>query len=369
MNKFIRWTALIGSLVLCTPHSYAQKAMARLAPIALSNELPALAGSFVSTQAKSLLGQEITSALTRQTAIYESEKAQVAAALLKMESAVTQGNPLSNHFQANAFLIETKYKGKKEVWGVTAAELVHGYGKDLVLRTEINGQEISFPAQMVEQGPYALSNIALLRVPQNLPKGLKPLKLHTEYDFNEPVSIFGYNKGKFTAIQNLNLQKDNGLFMRMDLSQLEPRETGPFGGPVLSQGKLVGVYCNRSYSGGYASSIRALPFLIEAQHKGSTEFPLQMHDVLFGKIHHTEVILMIQGLDIVYQPIVRKIATNQLHQSEVFKMFNNPDVRYLTFLLEDRKQGPFEVSDKPARRILVYDKYTKASWYQELPTK
>ena len=82
-------------------------------------------------------------------------------AVFKMEPFFAQKLPSEKRFPANAFLISTKYKGKKEIWGITTSELIKGYGKDVVLRTIHDGKEIFLPAQAIQHGPRFLSNIVL----------------------------------------------------------------------------------------------------------------------------------------------------------------------------------------------------------------
>lgn len=370
MNKFTRWIGPSCALILCSVCGYTQEnKVARLAPIALSKELPAVAGSVVSGATKNALGQKLSASLAQHMAVYQQEKILAEGALMKMESAylLTKYADLRQKFQANAFLIETTYEGKKEVWGVTASELLNGFGEEVVLHTTVGKQDVSIPAEVAVHGPKALSNIALLRLKGPIPEGLKPLKLSNYYDFDEPVSIFGYNKGQLSAVQNLQLQKDNGLFMRINLNDIDWKQTGPFGGPVFSQGKLIGVYCNRSFSGGYASTIRTLPFLVEAAHTGTTNFPLQMHGVLFGHIKPTEVILTIEAIDVRGKIIKRIYAKNELHQSEIFKLYHNEETRYMRFLLEDRVNGRYETSAANEFRYLIYDKHHDFHWFHPIP--
>ncbi len=362
MNKFIRWFGLLCAVEMCTLCAHAQeRELARAAMDAFGKDLPANAGKILSKGVETAVERQILNGLTRQAAQIQAG-VDVNRALLKMEPAFVKNTPAEGKFQANAFLIETKNKGQREVWGVTAAELLQGFGKEVVLSTNVDGKEISFSAQAVVKGPFAISNIALLRVPQDLPEGLKPLSLSRTYDFEQPVSLFGYKKGDLFALQNIKLQKDNGLFMRMDFSDVRLNESGPYGGPVLSQGKLVGVYCKRSFSGGYASSVRALPYLLEEARGVKTEFPLQMHHILFGYIYPTEVILKVEALDAGGKSVGSKRVYKELHQSEVFKLFNKPNARYLRFLLEDRKNDPGAFSPKNQFRILTYDKVQQIGW-------
>jgi len=287
-------------------------------------------------------------------------------AILKMESEQIADLPVRARqlFQSNAFLVEVDYKGQKEIWGVSTRELMDGFGKKLTLKKTIKGKEISIPAQVVNYGPYALSNISLLRVPQQLPEGLKPLQISLKYDLKDPVSIFGYNKGLWYEMPSLTLQKDNGLFLRMDFSKHKEQTINALGAPVLSQkGNLIGVFCSSSWTGGYASSIKMLPKMIEAAHGGSDEFPFQMRDVFFGNIRLSEVILSIQALDNYGKIIHQMISPKEIHQSSIFHMLNQKETRFLRFLLEDRpvQEKAFDPENK--LRWLVYDKETKRHFF------
>lgn len=360
-----RLSQLLLVALLCLPvlcHAQKGKGMKILAESGSKSLLRDAAGQALTETGADMLTQNITrhilsEQLARQYAQY---------AVLKMESAKFNSIPEHKKYlvQANAFLVEMDYKGKKEIWGVTTSEMMDGYGKDLVLKTQVNGKEISIPATIVQKGPYALSNISLLRVPQQLPNGLKPLKLPAQYDKTKPVGIFGYDKGKWYEIPSLTLQKDNGLFLRMDFSSVSSPSIGALGAPVLSSdGSLIGVFCGASWTGGYASSTRMLPNLVEAEHGGSQEIPFVMRDVFFGNIRLTEVILSIEALDANGKVRERVIFPKEIHQSTIFHLLEKKKTRFLRFLLEDRHNNPHSLEPGNTARWLIYDKTTQRHFF------
>ena len=270
--------------------------------------------------------------------------------MLHMEPGFVLPLPAENRFPANAFLVKVKHKGKNEIWGVTTKELAMRYGKKVILRTKQKGKEIVLPAEVVQEGPKHLSDIALLKVPQELPEGVEALEIATEYNHTNPVSLYTFDKDNLLSFPALTLQKDNGYFMRMDFSNQRgtPHSvlSSTLGAPILSNGKAVGVFCRRNENGGYGSSLSILPFLVESAHQSYSSIPFKIKNYDFGEIDIDEEIQTVIALDQNGKFIGIECFTSEMHQSTILRFINNPKTAFLRFTIF-KENGP--------NRFLFYD--------------
>lgn len=281
-------------------------------------------------------------------------------AMFQMEPGFAQSKPEGQRFPANAFLIKTTYNGKEEVWGVTTRELAKNYGPKVVLRAKMKGKEISFPAHLAQLGPARLSNLALLKVPQDLPREVEPLEVAAQYDHEKPVSLYSFDENKFLRFPQLTLQKDNGYFIRVDLTgQANTPHSlfhSTYGAPLLSNGKAVGVFCNRNANGGYASSLSVLPYLVENAHHSyqTSTIPFKIKNYDFGEIYLDETIFSVSALDYMGNLVGIKFFQKEMHQSDILQFINNPKTATLRFQIQN-EEGAFV-------RALYYNLETGNHW-------
>ena len=244
---------------------------------------------------------------------------------------------LGQRFPANAFLVQINNNGKKEIWGVTTKVLAHSYGPKVILRAKHNGKEIEIPAEVAQEGPRRLSDIALLKVPQELPQEVEALEVAEEYDQTAPVSLYTFNKENLLSFPALHLQKDNGYFLRMDFAnQVETPQSifyTTLGAPIVSNGKAVGVFCRRNENGGYGSSLSMLPYLVKnvTQPYQTTTIPFKIKNYDFGEIDIDETIISVLALDEKGRTIGIEFFNKELHQSSVLRFINNLKTNSLRF--------------------------------------
>lgn len=289
---------------------------------------------------------EKTTASTLQQQIERSVSASVASsavnptvyrAMLHMEPSFAQTRPAGQRFPANAFLVQINNNGKKEIWGVTTKVLAHSYGPKVILRAKHNGKEIEIPAEVAQEGPRRLSDIALLKVPQELPQEVEALEVAEEYDQTAPVSLYTFNKENLLSFPALHLQKDNGYFLRMDFAnQVETPQSifyTTLGAPIVSNGKAVGVFCRRNENGGYGSSLSMLPYLVKnvTQPYQATSIPFKIKNYDFGEIDIDETIISVLALDEQGRTIGIEFFNKELHQSSVLRFINNLKTNSLRF--------------------------------------
>ena len=290
--------------------------------------------------------------------------------IAKVQSALLEGWPEAQQPVATAFVFKTTYNGKEEVWGATAAHIAKGMGHKLTLVFYNGDTKIVVPAEVVQYGPNMISDLALLKLPEKLPDEIVPLPLaKTPSARGEAFISGGYSGHKFVYTGNQHLQKDNSRFLRTDFSVPLNNRAGLCGAPLLNaQGQVTGIHCGSVWGGevAYASNTGVLDYLLKAQHEGSADIPLVAGKLQLGYLKTTEHIHSVEALNSRQQTVDRYDTENCLTQSTILGLLQQPDVRFLRFMLEDRKGDPTEFSMNHNFRYLIYDKDEKLFYYKDI---
>ena len=126
-----------------------------------------------------------------------------------------------------------------------------------------------------------------------------------------------------------------------------------------SKGQVLGIHCGTSLDDkSYAANINIVPYLIRAYYEGETDIPIFMEKHQLGTIHIDERIWYIQCMDANENLINSEPIYEQLHQSDVLRLLNDPEVHYMRFLLGPKHEGRIT-------RILVYDKATQKYHFRD----
>lgn len=290
--------------------------------------------------------------------------------IAKVQSALLAELPESQQPVATAFIFKTTYNGKEEVWGATAAHIAKGMGKKLTLIFYNGDTKIIVPAEVVQYGPNMISDLALLKLPEKLPAEIVPLPLaQIPSTRGEAFISGGYSGHHFVYTGKQHLQKDNSRFLRTDFSVPLKHRAGLCGAPLLNaQGEVTGIHCGSVWGGdiAYAANTGVLDYLLKAQHEGSADIPLVAGPLRLGFLKTTEHIHSVEALNARQQTIGRYDTENRLTQSTMLALLNQPEVRFLRFMLEDRGAKPVEFSMNNPFRYLIYDKEEKSFYYQDI---
>lgn len=290
----------------------------------------------------------------------------------RLDHAACLDLPMNKRPHSTAFLFTTYYKekkgpwnslfsqkGTKVVWAVTAGHTAQ-LGEKVRLTFYNGKKEIPVDGTLVQQGPALLSDVALIKIDTPLLTELRPLELTTEIDPQEKLTSWGYASNKLYQINNLTFEKDNTRFIRTDFPATQKKRSGLCGGPLLNEkGQAVGIHCGSTPEDkAYASSARIIPYLLQAYYEGNAEIPLIAKGIDFGSINLNERILYIQCMDENGHLLNEEDIYDQLPQSLVMALYQDPEVRYLRFLLV---ANPYTT---PTYRVLVYDKKTKTHHFE-----
>lgn len=330
-------------------------------------------GKTFSQAAKAALGKQtlqLPAVLPRAAARLESAAARavrpmpadIRLSVAKLESFYSLKLSEKMRPTATAFVLKAPYKGKDEVWAVTAGHIAKGFGQTVKLFFYNGDREIEINGKVVQHGPNLLSDAALIKLTDPLPPQIKPLALAETVQPGEKLASAGYVKHQLYYTKDRFLQKDNSRFLRTDFDVPENLRAGLCGGPLLTpQGLAAGIHCGSAFmeSRAYAAHINIVPYLIKAYHEGTAEIPLVMGPWNFGPIRLSEHIHSVEALDANGRVLWLYQVENQLHQSTVLDLFNKPQTRSLRFLLEDRGSEPTVFDMKNEFRHLIYDKEQK----------
>lgn len=365
----ILYMAALPALVPTQAH--AQKAGLRQAAKALTGynaaaatKLPALLPR-IETAAAVAARQAAVQAAARKAAVKD-----IRLSVAKLQSALLKDMPEAKQPTATAFIFKTTYNGKEEVWGATAGHIAKGMGNNLLLIFYEGDQKFVVPAQVVQYGPNMISDIALLKLPDNLPAQINPLPLaEPPFALGESFISAGYCAHDLVYTGKQALQKDNQRFLRTDYTVPLSKRAGLCGAPLInSQGAVTGIHCGSVWNNttGYASNVKVLSYLLKAQHEGTAEIPLVAGKVVFGNIKTTEHIHSIEALDAEFRDLARYDTANRLTQSTMLSLLQEPGTRYLRFMLEDRKANPVDFNMRNDFRYLIYDKETQTSRFEPI---
>ena len=195
-----------------------------------------------------------------------------------------------------------------------------------------------------------------------MPAQLRPFALAAQIHPKEPLTTWGYAFSKLYHLDNLTFEKDNTRFVRTDFPKEQTKRSGLCGGPLLNpQGEVLGIHCGTSLENkAYAANINIIPYLLQAYYEGTAEIPLIAKQLFFGNIRIDERIWYIQCTDENGRLLNHENVYDQLPQSLLMMLYQDPEVRYLKFILGSYKEG------QPTYRVLVYDKQTQKNWFEPL---
>ena len=157
-------------------------------------------------------------------------------------------------------------------------------------------------------------------------------------------------------------EKDNTRFIRTDFPSTQKKRSGLCGGPLLNaQGQAIGIHCGSTWEDkSYAASVRIIPYLLQAYYEGNAQIPVIAKGINFGSIDLNERIIYIENLDEQGHVLNQEDIYEQLPQSLMMALYQDPEVRYLRFILVSHR------NDYPTYRVLIYDKKTGTHSFKPL---
>lgn len=375
--------ALVSLAVFVPPYDacaqkipFSQAAKTAFGKSALTDR--ALQGTAVSAAARqAALSRNLPAVITRANAAsLATHQAQVLQAkdmrqsVAKVLSSFLEDWPEKQQPSATAFVFKTHYNGKEEVWGATAAHIAKGMGQQLTLVFYEGDKKIVLPAEVVQYGPNMISDLALLKLPENLPPDIVPLPLSdAPAKTGEAFIAGGYSNHRFIYTGKQHLQKDNSRFLRTDFFVPLKNRAGLCGSPLINaQGEVAGILCGSIWEAdvAFAANTNVLSYLLEAQHKGSADIPLVAGSIKLGDIKTTEHIHSVEALNAQRQTIGKYDTQNRLPQSTMLALLKLPDTHFLRFMLEDRGNKPMEFNMDNPFRYLIYNKEQDTFEYQPI---
>ena len=375
--------ALVSLAVFVPPYDacaqkipFSQAAKTAFGKSALTDR--ALQGTAVSAAARqAALSRNLPAVITRANAAsLATHQAQVLQAkdmrqsVAKVLSSFLEDWPEKQQPSATAFVFKTHYNGKEEVWGATAAHIAKGMGQQLTLVFYEGDKKIVLPAEVVQYGPNMISDLALLKLPENLPPEIVPLPLSdAPAKTGEAFIAGGYSNHRFIYTGKQHLQKDNSRFLRTDFFVPLKNRAGLCGSPLINaQGEVAGILCGSIWEAdvAFAANTNVLSYLLEAQHKGSADIPLVAGSIKLGDIKTTEHIHSVEALNAQRQTIGKYDTQNRLPQSTMLALLKLPDTHFLRFMLEDRGNKPMEFNMDNPFRYLIYNKEQDTFEYQPI---
>ncbi len=305
------------------------------------------------------------SATVKRAALRAAKQPDIRLSVARMDHALLLGYPMHKRPHSTAFLFETTYQGKREIWAATAGHTAQE--KEPLLLTFYDGKK-EYPVRgtLVQQGPALLSDMALIQLQHPLPAALRPLTLAEDLtQTTSPLTTWGYASNKLYHIDELTFEKDNTRFIRTDFPDTQRKRAGLCGGPLLNNhGQVLGVHCGSSPEDkSYAASVRMIPYLLQAYHTGSAEVPLVIQGQTLGYIQINERIMQIHCLDQSGNLLEIYEVYDQLHQSDIVKLLQDPEIHSLQFVL-----GSY-LSEFPKYRSLIYNKHTQTYHFEEFSTR
>lgn len=324
--------------------------------LTLPCDMYAQKGKWIKPISKALTTPAVDRAVLRSV-----KRPDIRLSVARLDHAVLLDYPMNKRPHSTAFLLQTQYKGKPEIWAVTAGHTAQP-GERIRLTFYDGKNEIPLDGTLVQHGPALLSDVALIELDGLPPAKLRPLTLTTHIEPHEKLTTWGYASNKLYQVGNLSFEKDNTRFIRTDFPTEQTKRSGLCGGPLLnSKGQVLGVHCGSTWEDkSYASSMRIIPYLLQAYHEGNAQIPVVAKGIDFGSIELNERIIYIQCMDAHGHLINQENLYDQLPQSLLMALYQDPEVRYLRFVLGSYQQ------DTPSYRVLVYDKKTATHHFEPL---
>lgn len=150
----------------------------------------------------------------------------------------------ANCFPATGFVIEEEFNGQSFLWGVTAAHLLADT-TDPVMSFIINGHVINYQAQEVLLGYTEGADVALLLLPPQAARQIKPLSISAALpQKGENTFSVGYAKGMFKKVENRTILSSSAWRLVTSYEMSHSPRRGYCGSPLLNaQNEVIGVHC------------------------------------------------------------------------------------------------------------------------------
>ncbi len=217
------------------------------------------------------ISAQTSRALTRQQRLSQKmlSRQQLPALLQKSLLTIKENNAFLRHVRTGtqtAFVIENTFRGKKQLWGVSAA---HGYFIKTALQDPRTDQNI--PIFLSTQS--GLGDIALFPIPASVAPQVTPLPLADKSpQKGESLFSVGFFENEFHLEKNRIVEEtgEHRIITSLDIDR-SCRRSGACGGPVLNQkGQVVAVHVgsHRQKNIGYAVPVEKIQEALKDLHMG-----------------------------------------------------------------------------------------------------
>lgn len=223
----------------------------------------------------------------------------------------------ANPFKGSGFVFAEKYKGNTVLWGATAAHVARAMGRDVTVTFYLDGQEVSFPAQIVLTGRKYGLNAALIKLPPEVLAAARPvIAAEGLPSKDDALFTYGFSAGQYKKTLRRVITAGAERVVA-DFPRLNAPKPGFCGSLVVNaQGKAVGIeaggyspqrenmqwYHNRNHStrlleqADMSRISEVVPFtrlhdlLKEYRRPGSAARVMLFDGILVGKLHPDEFI-------------------------------------------------------------------------------
>lgn len=220
-------------------------------------------------------------------------------------------------FKGSGFVFAEEYKGKTVLWGATAAHVARSMGNEVTVTFHLNGQDVSFPAQIVLTGRKYGLNAALIKLPPEALAVARPvIAAESLPEKDAPLFTYGFSAGQYKKTLRRAITASPERVVA-DFPRFNAPKPGFCGSLVVNaEGKAVGIevggyspehehmqwYHNRSHSTRLLAQAdlsrisEVVPFtrlhdlLKEYRRPGSAARVMLFDGILVGKLHTDEFI-------------------------------------------------------------------------------
>ncbi len=316
------------------------------------------ARAILSAASKTLSPQTVSS--LQRSVLTAAKRSDIRLSVARLDHGILLNCPAHLRPHSSAFLFQTQYQGHPEIWAATAGHTAQP-GEDILLTFHNGKKAIPVMGELVQRGPDLLSDAALIRLNDPLPEDLQPFMLADVADVEGELTTWGYSHNKLYRVAGLHFEKDNTRFIRTDFPREQKRRSGLCGGPLVNaQGKVLGIHCGSTLDDkAFAASMRIIPYLLQAYHEGTADVPLQIGEWNLGTINIEERITQIACLSENGHTLNILEVYDQLHQSNILSLLEDPEVRYLKIAL-----GSYSRDHRATFRYLIFDKQTRTHTFE-----
>lgn len=228
-------------------------------------------------------------------------------------------------FKGSGFVFAEEYQGKTVLWGATAAHIARAIGKEVTVTFHVNGQEVSFPAEVVLTGRKYGLNAALIKLPPEAFEAARPVVgAHAAPEKGAPLFTYGFSAGQYKKTLRRVITANTERVVA-DFPRLNTPKPGFCGSLVVNaEGQAVGIevggyapeqenlqwYHNRRHAtqrlpqadlsriSEVVPFVRLYDLLKEYRQPGSAARVMLFDGILVGKLHPDE---FIESITVRYQ--------------------------------------------------------------------